>query len=280
MENTELNKIVLRRKKEKVIHTIILASEYCNLTVPKINFDGCPLEESNELAHYHIGGNKICISERQLMKQNEHDLEETAIHEVIHHLGLMHGSAAERTKFRQIKNYIKPKIWRPDSGTVFKEGEKKIKSQKDMDTSKEAEYRRLIAELEDAKTKEQRSRIINDIFRLKSDEKGTNSEEIKEIKEVKINDKEEIKEIKIEIEKAKTKEEIKKIINKRFEDDYQKFKQHLKEIARQKQLEESRAKIGEYVEPKRVSKIKLIKEKKPSFLQRFKNLFKRNSSED
>lgn len=119
MGNTELNRIVLRRKKEKVIRTIILASEYCNLTIPEINFDGCPLEGANgpELAHYHVGGNKICISEKQLMKQNENGLEETAIHEVIHHLGLMHGSAAERAKFQQIKNYVRAKVWTPSSGS-------------------------------------------------------------------------------------------------------------------------------------------------------------------
>lgn len=127
MDNTELNRIVLRRKKEKVIRTIILASEYCNLTIPEINFDGCPLEGANgpELAHYHVGGNKICISERQLMKQNEYGLEETAIHEVIHHLGLMHGSAAERAKFQQIKNYVRARGWRPpkNSGAQFISGE-------------------------------------------------------------------------------------------------------------------------------------------------------------
>ena len=38
------NPIILKYKKERVIKTIYLTCEYCHLSVPTINFDGCPLE--------------------------------------------------------------------------------------------------------------------------------------------------------------------------------------------------------------------------------------------
>ena len=116
------NPIILKYKKERVIKTIYLTCEYCHLSVPTINFDGCPLEGKNgpEWGHYHTEGvNKICVSERQLMQQTSADLENTAIHEVIHHLGLMHGSPEEKAKFEKIKNYTKSKIWRPEGGVQF-----------------------------------------------------------------------------------------------------------------------------------------------------------------
>lgn len=58
MENPEFNMIVLKQKKDKVIQTVGLACEYCNLTMPTINFDGCSLEGRTEKAHYHVDGNK------------------------------------------------------------------------------------------------------------------------------------------------------------------------------------------------------------------------------
>lgn len=125
MNASDLDQMVLKRKRDKVIRTICLTCEYCHLTIPEINFDGCSLEGANgpELAHYHIGGNKICISERQLKLQDFDSLENTSIHEVMHHLGLMHGSNAERSKFEQIKNYVRSRVWKPPDGVSFISGD-------------------------------------------------------------------------------------------------------------------------------------------------------------
>ena len=57
--------ITLKYKKERVVKTIILTCEYLHLSVPTINFDGCPLEGKSgpEWGHYHTDGvNKICVS--------------------------------------------------------------------------------------------------------------------------------------------------------------------------------------------------------------------------
>lgn len=121
----DLEKKQLQYKKDRVIKTVYLTCEYLHLAVPTINFDGCSLEGASgpELAHYHTGGvNKICISERQLKMQNLEQLEDTSIHEVVHHFGIMHDSHEEKSKFRNIKNYVRGKVWRPE-GVHFKSAE-------------------------------------------------------------------------------------------------------------------------------------------------------------
>lgn len=124
MDSSNFNELVLKRKKEKVIRTVYLACEFCHLSIPTINFGGCTLEGANgpELGHYHPDGSKICISEKQLKKQNEDGLEETTIHEIIHHLGLHHGSASEKAEFERIKNYVRTRAWRPPQDVHFVSG--------------------------------------------------------------------------------------------------------------------------------------------------------------
>ncbi len=123
MGTSEYENKLLQYKKTKAYKTVSMVCEYCNLPKPHINFDGCPTEGINgpELAHYHTGGvNQICISARQLEMQNYDELENTCIHEVVHHLGLIHGSSDERVYFEKIKNYVKSRSWRPErSGSQF-----------------------------------------------------------------------------------------------------------------------------------------------------------------
>ena len=119
MNSDDFEKRQLQYKKDKVIQTVYLACEYCKLPKPYVNFDGCPLEGVNgpENGHYHTGGvNKICISERQMKRQSMNELENTCIHEVIHHLGLLHDSSDEKAYFERIKNYVKPNVWKPQAG--------------------------------------------------------------------------------------------------------------------------------------------------------------------
>jgi hypothetical protein len=119
MNSNDFKKRQLKYKKDKVIQTVSLAREYCKLSKPYINFDGCPLEGANgpENGHYHTGGvNKICISERQMQRQSMNELENTCIHEVIHHLGLLHDSSDEKAYFERIKNYVKSNVWKPQTG--------------------------------------------------------------------------------------------------------------------------------------------------------------------
>lgn len=158
-----------------------MACDYCKLTIPTINFEGCPQEGASgpEKAHYHNeGGGKICISERQLRSQDLSGLEETAIHEVIHHLGLMHGSSEEHAKFEQIKTYVRSRVWRPPDGVSFvgggntsaKQNENQAKSGSKRSTSKkkdskdyESELRILLHQLEEARGKDERIRILDEI---------------------------------------------------------------------------------------------------------------------
>lgn len=188
MENPEFNTIVLKRKKDKVISTIYLACKYCHLTVPKVNFDGCPSEGANgpEKAHYHreVGG-KICMSESQLKLQDLSGLEETSIHEVMHHLGLMHDSNAEHVKFEQVKRYVRSAVWRPDDIPLISdkdinkentriqtkprlEGRTPSHPIKPTAEDQESEVRILIHQLEEARGEEERAAILNEIFKLRS----------------------------------------------------------------------------------------------------------------
>jgi hypothetical protein len=187
MDNPKFTNLVLGKKQDKVILTIYLACKYCNLTVPIINFDGCPLEGANgpELAHYHTDGSKICISRRQLNLQNMNGLEETSIHEVIHHLGLRHGSAQEKVKFERIKNYVRSRVWLPPNGVVVVRGEDSNErnteskteprmrgnandfAQNDVARDYESELRILISQLEDAKSNDERKWILDEIAKVR-----------------------------------------------------------------------------------------------------------------
>ena len=105
------NKQLLLMKKEKFTNIVVKICKERNLPIPEINFDGCPTEEIDELAHYHPDENKICCSERQLHMQNFDDIFDTASHEVAHILELNHDS-----------KLIKEKILNDKAGWMFPAG--------------------------------------------------------------------------------------------------------------------------------------------------------------
>lgn len=126
MGRPKLDKMVLERKKKTVRETIYRACEAANLPIPTINFEGCPLERDNELAHYHPDQNKICFSERELYIQNSDELERTAIHEVAHILELNHGP-----DFVQTNLAIRAKAWKPPSGVTYVRGDNSPREKSD-----------------------------------------------------------------------------------------------------------------------------------------------------
>jgi hypothetical protein len=131
MSSDGFSDIVLRQKKDKVVETVYRVCEIYGLKVPTINFEGCPSEKENQLAHYHPDLNKICISKRQLHMQNIRGLERTAIHEVTHILVQDHG-----LEFKRKRLEMGTKAWVPPRGVVFVSGKTKPK-----DTSKEKKLR-------------------------------------------------------------------------------------------------------------------------------------------
>lgn len=82
-----------------------------NLPIPFINFEGCPYEEGDQLAHYHPEYNCICISKRQLSLLNFNEIIEVMTHEVTHILVLHHGD-----KFSKEEAISKICGWTPPPG--------------------------------------------------------------------------------------------------------------------------------------------------------------------
>lgn len=273
MENPDLDNLTLKGKKDKVIETVHLTCEFCNLSVPTINFNGCKQEERDQLAHYHQSEKKICISERQLRLQNLTTLEDTTIHEVIHHLGLNHGSQEEKVKFRQIKQFIKSRSWKPPRDVGYgssydtqKQNPKRYKGKNEetWQPDPESEFRLLIHQLEEAKGKEERLAILKDIERLNTNRKiEVNAEDKRSIDKLDLEDKEIVN--RILTGNPYSDKEWEAIINKvyenyntsfgeyrrewnkggkeitnknpkidKFESDYQRFKQHLEEKSNKK----------------------------------------------
>jgi|GEM_PF-5444504 hypothetical protein len=276
MENPDLNNLTLKGKKDKVIETVYLTCEFCNLSVPKINFNGCKQEKRDQLAHYHPDEKKICISERQLKLQNLTTLEDTTIHEVIHHLGLNHGSQEEKVKFRQIKQYIKSRGWKPDRGVGYgsaydtskhDSGVNKNKDESDLGVDPESDFRILIHQLEEARGREERMSILRAIERLranhnieiKSEDKNNIDRLDSEDKEIvnriltgnPYSDKEweaiinkvyenyntDFVEYKRQWDKDGREITNRKPKNDKFESDYQKFKQRLEEKSKTKETQ-------------------------------------------
>ncbi len=95
MESPAFDRLVLRKKKEKVLELVNRFCETHGLPEPVVNFDGCPYEGSSgpELAHYHFGEHRICISERQLQLHSDrlYNLEKTVSHEMAHFFIKEHG---------------------------------------------------------------------------------------------------------------------------------------------------------------------------------------------
>ena len=176
---------MLAWKRKLVQHVVYLVCEATGLREPSINFKGCDQEKSqSELAHYHPDRNMICFSERQLTIQDFNTLKSTAIHEVVHALGLHeHGS-----EFTKLNAEISVKLARFNPGTVVSPlptGRKRTTTKKNtLDTSPEAEYRRLIARLEEARSKEERMRLVEGIYQLRSRHRLNAPKEDKKFEEV------------------------------------------------------------------------------------------------
>jgi predicted metal-dependent hydrolase len=112
---------LLETKKKKFIEVVNRICENRNLPVPYINFDGCPEENEDQLAHYHSDVNMICISKRQLTVLNFDDLEEVAAHEVAHILEPNHD-----TNFIREENINKQVGWIPPPGVVVINGDQPV----------------------------------------------------------------------------------------------------------------------------------------------------------
>jgi len=183
--SNDWNARMLGWKRKLVEQVVYLVCEATNLRQPSINFKGCNEEKSwSELAHYHPDSNMICFSERQLNIQDFNTLKSTAIHEVVHALGL-HDHGPEFTK---LNVEISVKLARFNPGTVVSPLPKRRKrtttKKNTLDTSPEAEYRRLIARLEEARSKEERMRLVKEIYELRSRHNLSAPEEDKKFDEV------------------------------------------------------------------------------------------------
>lgn len=87
---------LLELKRKKFFEVVYITCKSRGLPLPTVNFDGCPGEDENQLAHYHPAGNRICVSERQLTKLNFDDIEHTATHEAAHILEHDHDAGFQR----------------------------------------------------------------------------------------------------------------------------------------------------------------------------------------
>lgn len=158
-------------KKKLVEQVVYLVCAATGLSEPSVNFKGCSQEKGqSELAHYHPDLNMICFSERQLTIQDFNTLKSTSIHEVVHALGL-HDHGPE---FERMYTAISVKLAIFNLGTVVspppseQKSRPKNRKKSAIDTSPEAEYRRLIARLEEARSKEERMQLAKEIYELHS----------------------------------------------------------------------------------------------------------------
>lgn len=122
MNSNEFKKELLKQKRRKFAEVVYNACKVRKLPIPTINFDSCPGEKQNQLAHIHTDINKICVSKMQLTKMTFEDIEETATHEVAHIVEQSHDA-----RFQSEHQNIKQAVWRPPGGIVVIDGGKKIK---------------------------------------------------------------------------------------------------------------------------------------------------------
>lgn len=115
------DKELLELKKKKFLEAVSRICENRNLPLPYVNFDGCPAENGDQLAHYHSDVNMICISKRQLTALNFDDLEEVVAHEVAHILEPNHDS-----NFIKEENINKQIGWIPPPGVVVIDSNQKV----------------------------------------------------------------------------------------------------------------------------------------------------------
>ena len=74
----------LETKKQYACYIVEVICKSRNLPFPSFNFDGCPEEAEEELAHYHPDNNRICISKGQLNQLSFDELRDTMVHEAAH----------------------------------------------------------------------------------------------------------------------------------------------------------------------------------------------------
>jgi len=74
----------LETKKQYARYAVEVICKSRNLPFPSFNFDGCPEEAEEELAHYHPDNNRICISKRQLNQLSFDELRDIVVHEAAH----------------------------------------------------------------------------------------------------------------------------------------------------------------------------------------------------
>ena len=145
---------LLELKKKEFIDVVSRICENRNLPRPYVNFDGCPAENADQLAHYHPDVNMICISKRQLTVLNFDDINEVVAHEVAHILELNHGDKFD-------KEYVKNKIcgWEPPAGVVVIYGNQKVEPvSKEARDKIEKTFKRLQKEEEWKRMAEERKR--------------------------------------------------------------------------------------------------------------------------
>ncbi len=115
MDGNDLRKRIIAQKRQKVLEIVYLVCQKEGIKEPKVNFNGCPQEKQDQLAHYHPTENKICISTAQLYKlKSMTSVENTTYHELAHMFEQNHGP-----KFKQTKIKLKSEVWRPPRGVVF-----------------------------------------------------------------------------------------------------------------------------------------------------------------
>lgn len=105
MKGQMLN-IILDMKMQRFLETVLIICQKRNFQVPEINFLGCPMDDSNSLAHYHPEINTICCNEFQLNLMALDDIDDTVAHELAHILVHEHGSSfQEQTVINSIADW-------------------------------------------------------------------------------------------------------------------------------------------------------------------------------
>ncbi|HUV80666.1 MAG TPA: hypothetical protein VMW40_07605 [Candidatus Bathyarchaeia archaeon] len=89
----------LETKKQYARYVVEVLCKSRNLPIPSFNFDGCPEEAEEELAHYHPDNNRICISKGQLNQLSFDELRDTMVHEAAHILVGNHDDDFSKEEF-------------------------------------------------------------------------------------------------------------------------------------------------------------------------------------
>ncbi|NMX21777.1 hypothetical protein C5S30_04975 [ANME-1 cluster archaeon GoMg4] len=82
MPNFEESQLETKKRYARYVVEVICKSR--DLPFPSFNFDGCPEETEEELAHYYPDDNRICISKQQLTQLSFDELKDVMVHEAAH----------------------------------------------------------------------------------------------------------------------------------------------------------------------------------------------------